>query len=150
MNIIECIANELHCKTDTIVTISVPIFVFIIGLFINYLSSRIKLSNERKQYRKYFTSLIKNVMDYTPKQRIEFDKIIHSLSMKCNNEIRFAQITENSLNLVNKLSFDKLFDSYFNGYSFQKNIKEGHLILFLIKLNLLDVLILALVIPFLN
>lgn len=124
MNTVENLANQLSCKPDTIVTILVTLTIFISGLLVNILASRIRVSSERRRYRKYFSSLIINILDYTTRQALEFELLVKQLDIKNPSNPTLSHITENSLHLVDKLPFDKVYESYFSGITFYKKTKR--------------------------
>ena len=121
---IENIADFLSVTSDTIVTVLFSFIIFTAGVLVNVVFKLIQRYFERKRTRVYFFSIIENIAEYTKKQIDPFDKIITSLQMKNHEMIYFTSISANSLNLFEKLSFDKVYDAFFSGIVFNRKKKR--------------------------
>lgn len=121
---IENIADFLSVTSDTIVTVLFSFIIFTAGVLVNVVFKLIQRYFERKRTRVYFFSIIENIAEYTKKQIDPFDRIITSLQMKNHEMIYFTSISANSLNLFEKLSFDKVYDAFFSGIVFNRKKKR--------------------------
>jgi hypothetical protein len=119
----EHLACAWGCKTDTVVTVFVTLSVFTIGIIINIIINNIRIFKERRRYRKYFHTLIKNLRKYSLKQSNELDKSVVKFTMKNQESYFVIQLTENSLNLIDKISFEKIYDSFFVGLTCKDTLR---------------------------
>jgi len=124
MTIIEKLANLLSCKTDTVVTIIATVTIFIVGLLINLIAYRIKRSVERRNYREYYYSLIANIREYSIRQAKGLKESIDNLKIDNQPLFIIKRRTENSFNTFDKVSFDKLYNSFFSGWIFKRMIRR--------------------------
>lgn len=123
---IENIAGCLSVKSDTIVTVLFSFLIFTAGVLVKIVFGLIQKHYERKRIRAYFKHIIENIVEYTRKQIEPFDRIISALQMKNHEMIYFTSISANSLNLFEKLSFNKVYDAFFSGIvSNQKKRREA-------------------------
>lgn len=117
---IQNIADCLSVKTDTIVTVLFSFIIFTAGVLVRIVFRLIQRYCERKRIRAYFKIIIENIAEDAKKQIEPFDRIITSLQMKNHEMIYFTSVSANSLNLFEKLSFDKLYDAFFSGIVFNR------------------------------
>lgn len=119
----EEIASKFGCKVDTIVTLFVTITIFTASIIINSFINNRKIFKERKRYRKYLYTLIDNIRKYSVKQSVELDKTVKLFTMQNQESYFVIQLTENSLNLLDKISFEKIYDSFFAGLTCKNRLR---------------------------
>jgi len=101
----EHLACEWGCKTDTVVTVFVTTTIFTSGIIINSIINNLRIFKERRRYRKYFHSLIDSIRKYAEKQQIELNKTVKLFSIENQESYGVIQLTENSLHLMDRISF---------------------------------------------
>jgi hypothetical protein len=119
----ENLALKLGCKPDTIVTVTVTLAVFTAGILVNAFINYCKSRNERQKYRKYINTLIDNIKKYSTRQSKELDKSLSSFVLANQNPFFITELTENSLNLIDKISFDKVYAAFLTGLTFKKSLR---------------------------
>lgn len=126
MNIIQLLANLLTCNTDTIVTILTSFAILISGVCVNLIIIRIKRVFARLNYRIFFREIIEDIILYALKQAEGFDELIKTLKMD-NQKFCLNKKIENSLNTFEKLPIEKIYDSFFCGFTINKKKRRKHL-----------------------
>lgn len=126
MNIIQLLANLLTCNTDTIVTILTSFAILISGVCVNLIIIRIKRVFARLNYRIFFREIIEDIILYALKQAEGFDELIKTLKMD-NQKFCLNKKFENSLNTFEKLPIEKIYDSFFCGFTINKKKRRKHL-----------------------
>ena len=124
MNVIQQLSDFLSCKTDTVVTILMTLVIFISGILVNVIIIIARNLYDRLNYRRFFKELIVSICFYTNKQAVAFDKFKQSLRMDNQGTFYLSRYIENSLNTFDKLSIDKIYDSYFQSIRCNNKIRR--------------------------
>lgn len=119
----EQLALKFGCKPDTVVTIFVTISVFTAGIIINSIINNLRIFKERRRYRKYFHTLVNNIVKYSSKQHFELEKSIKLFTINNQESYFVVQLTENSFQLFEKISFEKIYDSFFAGLTWKNTLR---------------------------
>lgn len=114
-NLIDFLKTTFNIDNNTSATLIVTLSVFILGFIITGLSKSLIAYRYRRNYRKLFKEMIKEIADGTKKQSINFKKLIETLSIENDGYFKLKKQNINLLNNFNQIPFDTFYSAYFKG-----------------------------------
>lgn len=115
MEIQELVNNFFGIGNETSAPIIITIFVFALGIIINYLINLSEKIIKRNSTRKLFYEMLKEISRTTLSQAEIFKNFTKKLNIEYEDTFILKRQNINHLSNLNKLNFDTIHDSFFTG-----------------------------------